>query len=72
MPGGTVTDWAQESWQISRDLAYGSLLPDPCAPVPATRPVVTEPITQKLIPTVRRQIARGGLRLARLLDEALS
>ena len=72
MPGGTVTDWAQESWQISRDLAYGSLLPDPCAPVPATRPVVTEPLTQRLIPTVRRQIARGGLRLARLLDEALS
>jgi len=26
---------------------------------------------EALIPVVRRQVARGGLRLARLLDEAL-
>ena len=37
---------------------------------PAERPVITEAITRRLIPIVRRQVARGGLRLARLLDEA--
>ena len=71
MAQGSVTDWAKESWEISRDFAYGPLLADPCAPTPEKRPVVDEQLTQRLIPTVRRQIARGGLRLARLLDEAL-
>jgi hypothetical protein len=32
--------------------------------------VITEEITRRLVPVIRRQIARGGLRLARLLDEA--
>ena len=32
--------------------------------------MITEEITQRLIPVVRRQAARGGIRLARLLDEA--
>jgi hypothetical protein len=72
MRAGSVTDWARESWQASRDFAYGSIIADPCGPAPATRPVVTEEITRTLIPIVRRQAARGGERLARLLDEALA
>jgi len=72
MRAGTVTDWARESWQASRDYAYGSIMTDPCGPAPTTRPVVTEEITRTLIPIVRRQAARGGERLARLLDEALA
>ena len=72
MRAGTVTDWARESWEVSRDFAYGTALADPCGPVPAERPVITEEITRRLIPIVRRQAARGGLRLARLLDEALA
>ncbi|MDP9415026.1 MAG: S1/P1 nuclease [Pseudomonadota bacterium] len=71
MRGGSVTDWSREAWEASRDFAYGSVMDDPCGPVPAARPVIDEPTTQRLIPIVRRQIARGGLRLARLLDEAL-
>lgn len=71
MRRGNIADWARESWQASRDFAYGSLLADPCGPPPAARPVVTEEMTRRLIPIVRRQVARGGLRLARLLDEAL-
>ena len=71
MRGGTVTQWAEESWAAAREFAYGSLLSDPCAAVPAERPVVTEEITRRLIPIVRRQVTRGGLRLARMLDEAL-
>ena len=69
---GTVTDWSREGWEASRDYAYGSVLADPCGPKPETRPVIDEPTTRRLIPVVRRQIARGGLRLARLLDEALA
>ena len=72
MRRGNVTDWARESWAASRDHAYGTIMDDPCGPAPANRPVVTEEITRRLIPVVRRQVARGGLRLARLLDEALS
>jgi hypothetical protein len=72
MQTGKTEDWARESWQIAHDDAYGSLMADPCGPLPAQQPVVTEEITRRLIPVVRKQIARGGLRLARLLDEALA
>ena len=72
MREGSVTDWARESWQLSREFAYGSVMADPCGPPPTSRVVVTEAITQRLIPIVRRQIARGGLRLARVLDEAFA
>ena len=71
MRQGSVTDWARESWEIARQIAYGSVLGDPCGPTPAGRPVITEQMIRQLIPIVRRQVARGGLRLARMLDEAL-
>lgn len=71
MQAGTVTDWARESWQVSRDFAYGTALADPCGPVPTEQPVIDEQTTQRLIPVIKQQIARGGLRLARMLDEAL-
>jgi hypothetical protein len=72
MRQGNVTDWAREGWETSREFAYGTIMADPCAAAPAQRPVITEEITRRLIPVVRRQVARGGLRLARLLDEALA
>ena len=75
MRGGDVAAWSREGWETSREFAYGTILADPCAlpagTVPTERPVITEEITRRLIPIVRRQAARGGLRLARLLDEAL-
>jgi hypothetical protein len=71
MRGGTVEDWARESWAASRDFAYGTIQADPCAPPPSERPIITEETTRRLVPIVRAQVARGGLRLARLLDEAL-
>ena len=71
MRGGTVEDWSREGWETARIFAYGSVMADPCGPVPTERPVIDEAITRKLVPIARRQIARGGLRLARLLDEAL-
>ena len=68
---GNVADWSREGWEVSRLFAYGTVLADPCAPPPAERPVITEAITRRLIPIVRRQAARGGIRLARILDAAL-
>lgn len=68
--GGTVADWARQAWEASRDFAYGGILANPCAEQPAEPPVITQDKIRALIPIVRRQIQRGGLRLARLLDEA--
>ena len=69
---GTVEDWSRESWQAARELAYGPLLGDPCGPLPLGKAVLHEDQVRTLIPSVRRQVVVGGLRLARLLDEALS
>jgi len=68
---GSVADWSRESWQISRDVAYAAALGgDPCAPTPA-RTRLDEATIARLVPTAREEVRRGGLRLARLLDEAL-
>lgn len=71
LAAGTVTDWSRESWGASRSKAYTSLLGDPCGEKAAVRPTLTEADVQGLIPDVRRQILAGGLRLGRLLDDAL-
>jgi len=74
MREGDVAAWSREGWEVSRDFAYGTIIADPCAlpagTAPAERPVISEEVTRRLIPIVRRQAARGGIRLARLLDEA--
>lgn len=71
LAAGSIEDWSRESWQLARDQAYGGVAPDICkAGVPA-HPKLSEAQIEALVPVVRQQIARGGLRLARLLDEAL-
>lgn len=68
---GSVADWSRENWQVAH-MAYADLLGnDGCGPQPATRPTLTADIIAREIPVMRRQVARGGLRLAILLDEAL-
>ncbi len=69
---GTTIDWARESWEVSRTIAYPSLLPNPCGARPSEPPRLIQARLPALIPIVRRQVARAGLRLARLLDEALA
>ena len=71
MASGTVVDWSRESWAVARDSAYGVALGDPCTPTPG-RAVLDDAKIAALVPVVRLQIVRGGVRLARLLDEALS
>lgn len=67
---GTVEDWSRENWEASKvayETAFGG---DPCrADVPA-RGKLSDADLEKLVPVMRRQIVRGGLRLARLLDES--
>jgi hypothetical protein len=71
LAAGTVEDWSRESWEAARTYAYGSLIDDPCAASAQARPTLTEQDVHALIPVVRRQLSAGGLRLARLLNDAL-
>jgi hypothetical protein len=72
LAGGTVEDWSRQSWQNARTYAYTSILGDPCRGLAeGERPVLTEEKVQSLIPAVRAQVLAGGLRLARMLDDAL-
>ncbi len=68
---GTVEDWSREMWEKSRSQAYQSLLGDPCGPPPEERPALDETKVRALIPLVRENVANGGIRLAKLLDDAL-
>lgn len=74
---GTVEDWARESWQVSRDFlypaAFGKL---PCKGKEgegkeAEKIVWTNPAIEKAMPIVDERIERAGLRLAKMLDDAL-
>lgn len=68
---GTTEDWSRESWQVAHDAAYASALGgDACAPIPE-RAKLDQAEIEKLLPTVKLEVERGGLRLARLLDETL-
>ena len=71
LAAGSVEDWSRDSWRVSHDIAYGSLIADPCGARPDDRAVMTDVTVRRLIPAARRQVLGGGVRLARLLDEAL-
>ena len=58
-------------WGKARDLAYKTLVGDPCGTEPTARPTLDEADVQALIPDVRDNVTAGGIRLARLLDDAL-
>jgi len=71
LAAGSVEDWSRESWLAARMRAYPTLVGDACTPRPEARPTLKEDQVRALIPVVRRQVLAGGLRLARLLDDAL-
>ncbi|MBC6434873.1 S1/P1 nuclease [Nostoc sp. HG1] len=71
MSDGEVVAWSRENWQVARDAAYATAIGDPCGPVPV-RGAIDQAEINALIPVVRKQVVRGGVRLARLLDEALA
>ncbi len=69
---GTTEDWSREAWAVSRDLAYRAARNgDPCVAPESERGELTQQEIEAAIPAVRDMVTKGGLRLARLLDEAL-
>jgi hypothetical protein len=68
---GSVEDWSRESWKVAHDVVYQTALGhDPCTGEEA-RGKLDEATIAALVPAARLQVERGGLRLARLLNEAL-
>jgi hypothetical protein len=69
---GSVNDWSRESWQVAHDSVYASIEPggDSCAPTP-DKAVLDAATIDRLVPVARLEVERGGLRLAKLLNEAL-
>ena len=69
---GTTRQWSEENWIISRDIAYTRALDgNPCGAKPATPVNIDEADVAAARGALRLQVERGGLRLARLLNEAL-
>lgn len=69
---GTTRDWSEENWAVSRDIAYPRAVDsDPCGPKPDRPVTIDEADVAAARGALRQQVERGGLRLARLLDEAL-
>jgi hypothetical protein len=73
MATGRPRDWGEESWQIARDTVYPSATHAPaCPPTAPADAGLDEAAIQILIPVVRAQVLKGGIRLAKLLDEAFA
>ncbi len=66
---GTVEDWSRDSWRVAKEVVYTSAMGDPCGPAPA-RSKLDDATIAKLVDPARQEVVKGGLRLARLLDEA--
>ncbi len=68
---GTVTQWSRESWRVARDSVYASALGgDPCGAMPA-RAKLDDATIARLVPVMRDEVTKGGLRLAAVLERAL-
>jgi len=70
LAAGSVTDWSRESWQVAHRAYAVAMHGNPCQPTPA-RLTLTDADVVELVPVMRAEVVKGGLRLARLLDEAL-
>jgi hypothetical protein len=70
---GSVEDWARESWELSRTIAYPNLrdYPDTCPEKSTVRALVDADYVAAATPVVKMQVERAGVRLAMLLNGAL-
>nr|WP_315458955.1 S1/P1 nuclease [uncultured Sphingorhabdus sp.] len=69
---GNVRQWSEENWAISKEIAYPRAVDgDPCGAKPTAPVVIDEADVAASRAALRQQVERGGIRLARLLDEAL-
>ena len=69
---GNVRLWSEENWAVSKNIAYPRAMDgDACGAKPTTTVVIDEADVAASRAALRQQVERGGIRLARLLDEAL-
>lgn len=71
---GETADWGRESWELARSLVYARAFDrDPCNGTEAPKDVVwSDEDIEASLPTLRQRVSQAGLRLARLLDQALT
>lgn len=69
---GNVRSWSEESWAVSKNIAYPRAMDgDACGAKPTKAVVIDEADVVASRAALRQQVERGGIRLARLLEEAL-
>jgi hypothetical protein len=68
---GSVVDWVHQSWEIAKNDVYPSVMGDKACSDEPTHVTMDEATIEKEVPIARLQVQRGGLRLAKLLNEAL-
>lgn len=70
---GDVSDWARESYDLARTLAYArAFRHDPCVGSPPREIDISDADVRASLPVVRQRLVQAGLRLARVLDRALA
>lgn len=71
---GTPADWGRESWQLSRELVYPTAFDTdtPCAAELPEKTALTQADIEDQLPFLRRRVQQAGLRMAKMLDEAMS
>ena len=71
LQAGTVTDWSRQSWEVAKDDVYPSVMGDKACGDEPSHVTMDEATIEKEVPIARLQVKRAGLRLAKVLDEAL-
>ena len=70
---GGVADWLRDGWQASKTYTYGKLpAVDVCVAPPTARVLIDEAYVAATRETVREQTKKGGVRLAKMLNEAFA
>ena len=70
---GDFADWARESYGLARSLAYPRAFHhDPCVGSTPHDVDIGQADVQAMLPAVRQRLTQAGLRLARVLDQALA
>ena len=71
---GSVDDWVRETWDITREIVYPVAQHGPaCGPAiqEGERARITDSDIEALVPIVRQQVLRAGLRMADAIERAL-
>jgi hypothetical protein len=71
LAAGTVADWGRDSWDLARSVYADLNGGDACKPLTG-RVTIAEATIESWVPKARQQVLKGGLRLARLLDQAFA